>query len=144
MKFDIIPGMDFLMEKPHKKLFQGILSFISLILLISAFQFGLINQAISSTADCPFEPGHSAMCTDTPLEHIQEWQSFFTVLPTKEIFSLILVVSLSFVLFKAAKVFLQSYLLKTRHLFGYCCLNLVIQDPLKEAYSSGILNTKTF
>ena len=114
------------------------------ILIFGFFQleFGLTSN--KSEADCPFSAHSEAMCQMNPMEHIQEWQNAFTVLPTKNIVSVFLFI-LAFILI-GRFVFHNRFLVqRPSFLFLKNIINSFrIFNPLKDAFSNGILNPKIF
>lgn len=97
--------------------------------------------------NCPFG-GHSmAICQMNPMEHIQEWQSMFTMLPTQNLLSLLFAL---FALLAISKLrFWDKFSTPEPPLLlsinrSALINNFRIFDPLKEAFSNGILNPKVF
>lgn len=114
-------------------------------LLFGLSQMSMSMSTMDSKANCPFG-GHSmAICQLNPMEHIQEWQSMFTMLPAQNILLLL------FALF--AFLFIRKFhskfsipeppLTLPGDRLSYS-QSFQIFDPLKEAFSSGILNPKVF
>ena len=100
-----------------------------------------INKA---TANCPFSTHSEAICQMNPMEHIQEWQNAFTVLPTKNIVSIFLFI-LAFILIGGFTFYGRFLAQKPSFLFFKNIINSFrIFNPLKDAFSNGILNPKTF
>jgi hypothetical protein len=113
------------------------------VILFGFSQFGMGSNG--QNVNCPFS-GHSmSICNMNITEHIQEWQAMFASLPAKDIiatlFALFLLIALrKFLPFKTfsfpeIKKVHTYFLLKDR---------FQIFDPLKEAFSRGILNPKLF
>lgn len=129
--------------KKHSFTSAFVLNGLFLFLLLGTFYctaiMGLSNQKIS----CPFDAGHDVQCVETPLRHIQEWQNVFTVLPSNQLFILLSLASLVLAVFGTKKnifdKFASATLLKLKYLYSLPC-----QDHLKEAFSSGILNSKIY
>ncbi|OGI74912.1 hypothetical protein A3D36_01275 [Candidatus Nomurabacteria bacterium RIFCSPHIGHO2_02_FULL_36_29] len=121
----------------------------SAVLLFGFSGFGMMGMDMNSPmVNCPFG-GHSmSICKMNPMEHIQEWQSMFTTLPAKDALSSLLSILLALLalfglrFFKKfslhdqpwPEVYISPFYLRKRQIF----------DPLKEAFSSGILNPKIF
>ena len=120
----------------------------SAVLLFGFFGFGMGMDMNGTMINCPFA-GHSmSICKMNPMEHIQEWQSMFTTLPEKDTLSSLLSILLALLalfglrFFKKfslhdqpwPEVYINTFYLRKRQIF----------DPLKEAFSSGILNPKIF
>ena len=106
---------------------------------VLSFERGLPTQ------NCLFG-GHSiSICIMDPTEHIQEWQSMFTILPVKDtvsvLFLLLVVIAVSILPFWSRYSILDTQHLYTRLLSKK---KLYIPNPLEEAFSQGILNPKTF
>ena len=132
------------LNKKHLKIIQIIFGGLFLLVLFGSFQFAVTNHHVmGTTIDCPFEPGQHAMCDNTPLEHVEEWQNLFTVLPERTLsFSLFLVLFALFILTRRGVTLrkllnTQSFLSRTNKLNYFF-------DPIKEAFSSGILNPKIY
>lgn len=114
-------------------------------LLFGISQISMDMSTMDGKANCPFG-GHSmAICQMNPMEHIQEWQSMFTMLPVQNMLLAL------FALF----AFLCMRKLHSRFSTPEPPLSLTddcsaypqsfqIFNPLKEAFSSGILNPKVF
>lgn len=128
---------------------QKITFIFALFALLFSTAFLVSADALGITSDCPLMTGHSAsLCMMNPLEHIQEWQSAFTVTPAQNSsVSLFAVLLLSFAIlnikiWKKILLSLSSLLLvrKRRILIQL----LKIRDQFQEAFSSGILNPKAF
>lgn len=116
-------------------------------LLFGLLQINMYMSTMDGKANCPFS-GHSiVICQMNPMEHIQEWQSMFTTLPTKNALS-ILSVLLSLLVLLVLGFLNTTYSFKKPRLEQYVnpfYLNRVpIFNPLKEAFSRGILNPKLF
>ena len=118
-------------------------------LLFGFSGFGMMGMDMNSPmVNCPFG-GHSmSICKMNPMEHIQEWQSTFTTLPAKDALSSLLSILLALLALLGLRffrkfslhdqpwpeVYISPFYLRKRQIF----------DPLKEAFSSGILNPKIF
>ena len=116
-------------------------------LLFGISQISMDMKTMDGKANCPFG-GHSmAICQMNPMEHIQEWQSMFTMLPAKDALS-ILSVLLSLLTLLALRFLNTPSLFKKPRLEQYVnpfYFNRVpIFNPLQEAFSRGILNPKLF
>ncbi len=102
-------------------------------------------SAMDGKASCPFGGHLMAICQMNPLEHIQEWQSMFTMLPAQNIlFTFFALFAFLFApksgsrfsLSKLLLIFSSNRLLRSQ--------SFQIFDPLKQAFSNGILNPKVF
>lgn len=129
-------------------------------ILISLVVFSAITVIISCTShfgaklhiegqmsDCPFMPGHTSVCKMSPMEHMQAWQSMFTTLIEKDALYILYTLLVLFALL-GLKYFAKSSLYNLPRLelptdLGYL-KQLLLFDPLREAFSKGILNPKTF
>lgn len=115
------------------------------ILIFGFFQLesGMLNINKSET-NCPFSAHSEAMCQMNPMEHFQEWQNAFTVLPTKNIVSMFLFI-LTFILIGRFAFSNRFLVQKSSFLFLINIINSFrIFNPLKDAFSNGILNPKIF
>lgn len=130
------------------KSIQNIIKFILVItvfwvLLFGLFQMDMSMNTMNGQANCPFASHSMSICQMNPLEHISEWQSMFTVLPIKNI---LLILFALFTLIVVSKNTDWNKLLKLN--FNLYQNNRVLYaqvfNPLKEAYSKGILNPKLF
>lgn len=129
--------------KIPKIIIFSVITFTLYVILFGFSQFGM--GANGQAVKCPFS-GHSmSICNLNITEHIQEWQAMFTTLPSKDaiaiLFALFLFVALQKLTpwktfsFPEIKNVHTYFLLKDRfHIF----------DPLKDAFSRGILNPKLF
>ncbi len=110
-------------------------------------KFGMGMDMNGTMVNCPFG-GHSmSICKMNPMEHIQEWQSMFTTLPTKDALSflyafLALLVLLAIGTWK--KFSIHDQLWPEVYINPFYLRRYQIFDPLQEAFSSGILNPKIF
>ena len=134
---------------PIKLIKYSIALAVFAMLLFGFSGFGMMGMDMNSPmVNCPFG-GHSmSICKMNPMEHIQEWQSMFTTLPAKDALSSLLSILLALLalfglrFFKKfslhdqpwPEVYISPFYLRKRQIF----------DPLKEAFSSGILNPKIF
>lgn len=130
------------------KSIQNIIKFILVItvfwvLLFGLFQMDMSMNTMNGQANCPFASHSMSICQMNPLEHISEWQSMFTVLPIKNI---LLILFALFTLIVVSKNTDWNKLLKLNfHLYqNNRVLYAQVFNPLKEAYSKGILNPKLF
>lgn len=114
------------------------------ILLFGFFQLEVGVNMNKSMANCPFSAHSEAMCQMNPMEHFQGWQNAFTVLPTKNIVSMFLFI-LTFILM-GGFAFPDRFLVqRPSFLFLKNIINSFrIFNPLKDAFSNGILNPKIF
>lgn len=115
------------------------------VILFGFFHFGSNAHLRQGATNCPFMPGHTSMCKITPSEHMQSWLTQFTVVPTKENMSALFAVL--FLLFAIG----AGQRIRPLVVPPAITLNIsphrqfvYIFDPLKEAFSSGILNPKVY
>ena len=117
------------------------------ILIFGFFQLESGMLSINkSEINCPFSTHSEAMCQMNPMGHIQEWQSMFTMIPTQNI--LLLLFTLFILLVVSKLKFWNRFSTQEPPLLvlvsQFSLVNLKILDPLKIAFSRGILNPKTF
>lgn len=131
------------------KSIQNIIKFILVIpvfwmLLFGLFQMNIDMNTMDGKMNCPFSNHSMSICQMNPLEHIQEWQSMFTILPVQNLLSFLLALFALFIINKFTdwNKFLKS---KSSHLYqNNKALYTQVFNPLKYAYSRGILNPKLF
>lgn len=116
-------------------------------LLFGLSQMSMDMSTMGGKANCPLG-GHSmAICQMNPMEHIEEWQSIFTMLPAKDALS-ILFALLSLLALLALRFLNTPSLFKKPRLEQYVnpfyVNNVPIFNSLQEAFSRGILNPKIF
>lgn len=133
----------------RSKIFK-ILTFAIVGLTLFTVFFGLSHFGMSGhygpkMVNCPFMPGHSSICKMSPMEHIQAWQNMFTVLPAKEALSLVFSLLALLALLGVREIFYTSNPPLSNLYRNFFLKNRIsIPNPLKEAFSSGILNPKLF
>ncbi len=116
-------------------------------LLFGISQMSMDMSTMDGKANCPFG-GHSmAICQMNPMEHIQEWQSMFTMLPAQNTL-LILFTLFAFLAIRKLSAWNKLSIPEPPLVYSSgrsgSANNLQIFDPLKEAFSNGILNPKIF
>lgn len=114
-------------------------------LLFGISQISMDMNTMDGKANCPFG-GHSmTICQMNPMEHIQEWQSMFTMLPAQNILLLLFALFAVLLIRKLHSKFSipEPPLVLPSNLSAYS-QSFQIFDPLKEAFSNGILNPKIF
>ena len=137
---------------------KNVLNFL-LILGISAFLvvgvFGMSHmsdmkmKSDGTMSGCLFD-GQAEICPMTIAEHLSRWQGMFTAIPQKtDVLVQFLLLALAFVLIASA--FRQRLLLLLSAQFSdrwrfYLKQNphIPLFDPLREAFSQGILNPKIY
>ena len=133
---------------PIKLIKYSIALAVFAMLLFGFCGFGTNMDMNGAMVNCPFA-GHSmSICKMNPMEHIQEWQSMFTILPAKDTLSSLLSVLLALLVLLGLRffkkfslydqpwpeVYINPFYLRRSHIF----------NSLKEAFSNGILNPKIF
>ncbi len=131
----------------HKVVKVPIILYTFFVLLFGMSQMNMDMNSMDGKANCPLG-GHSvAICQMNPMEHIQEWQIMFTMLPAQNII----------IIFFGLFVFLAMSKLRFWNRFPIPGLsfstpikqslilnNFKIFSPLQEALSQGVLNPKLF
>lgn len=131
----------------------GSIKAIKAFLILSVFWmllFGLFavgGDVADPTQKCPFSNHSMVICQMNPTEHIQEWQSMFTMLPVQ---SAVLALLALFAFFAICKFKLRNRVSLSdpalvhsqRHRARYADFHIF--DPLKDAFSNGIINPKVF
>ncbi len=117
------------------------------VLLFGIFGFGSAMDMSIATGNCPFS-GHSmSICKMNPMEHIQEWQSMFTMIPAKDALSFLsaLLALLALLAIGAWKKFsIHDQPWPEIYIDPFYLRKYQIFNPLQEAFSNGILNPKIF
>lgn len=113
------------------------------VLLFGLFQFATGMDMTKPMVNCPFSSHSMSICKMNPLEHIQEWQSMFTTLPTKDVLFLLFIILASVVLSRI-KFWNKFSMPEPPLLYSLLASSSKIFHPLKLAYALGILNTKVF
>ena len=134
----------------RSNMIRNTFSFMTTI-FIMVMVFGLPQIGMDTggtTMRCPFS-GHSmSICSMNPLEHIEEWQSMFTALPSKDILLLILSIFLTILALLGLKYFKEISLSNLLRLEtgadSFYLRTVPIPNSLQEAFSQGILNPKLF
>lgn len=137
-----------MLSKKITKITTIILSVLVLWMLLFGLSQMIIDMnMMDAKANCPFG-GHSiALCQMNPMEHIQEWQSMFTILPAKNYLSLssALLVFLVLLALGSIKTFTEFNQSRFNSRTHYFYLNrFALFNQLRELFSSGILNPKIF
>lgn len=126
-----------------KKSLTIILSLVMLsVLLFSMGHFKIVQHIKGQLSNCPFATVHSSICEIGPVEHLQEWQNTLTSLPIKDIISILFTLLLLGILIWVGN-FPQNEI-KKLYSNRFSRYNFHIFDPIKEAFSAGILNPKVF
>lgn len=143
---------DFLLYYPHMFILRvqniikvPLILLVFLVLLFGFLQFGMNMDMKLGMVNCPLMPGHSTViCKMNPLEHIKEWQSVFTFLPSDTLFIFIFATLLFFVLKNFWQYSTSLFKISDSFLNFLFSNNFKIFDPLKEAFSQGLINPKVF
>ncbi len=128
---------------------KNIFSFIAMIfILIGIFGITEVGDMDGTIIICPFS-GHSmSICKMNPLEHIEEWQSMFTTLPSKGTLSVILSILLTLLALLGLKYFkklsLENFSRPETWMESFYSRTVPVFNHLQEAFSQGILNPKLF
>lgn len=92
--------------------------------------------------------GKTMLCKMGIVEHISLWQGMFTAVPQESLMLLALLILLVAVIFVIKNILAPSHLssseVLTRRLYSKEHPNLLLFNPLKEAFSQGILNPKIY
>lgn len=115
-----------------------------LVLFFGLSHFGMTGHSGQKLVNCPFMPGHSSICKMSPMEHIQAWQSMFTVLPAKEAILLLTLLALLVLLGFRTTLYATDQFDPDSYKNLFYKNKIPIPNSLKEAFSSGILNPKLF
>lgn len=126
----------------------GIIAFISVSFFGISLTMGMEMKDDGSMGGCLFT-GMEEICPMSFIEHLSRWQSMFTTTVAKNAFAQDLLLLLA-VVFVAVAIFKRSLLLLFSHYTTrwrfYIRHNpeLSLFNPLKEAFSQGILNPKIY
>lgn len=142
------------MEGTTKKFARFFLGFVLIALLTVAFfgmsqsMMGMDKRVDGTMSGCMFS-GQAEICTMTFSEHLAHWQGMFTTTAPQKALAFVLLILLAMVF--AAVVILKRNLFL---LFNYYATrwwlyiknnsHLLLFNPLREAFSQGILNPKIF
>jgi len=142
------------MEVTIKKFTRFLLGF-ALIAFISVAFFGMSHRAMGmenrsngAMDGCLFS-GKAEICTMTFSEHVAQWQSMFTTTaPQKALaFASLILLAIGFIAaatFQRNPFLLSSYYAIRWRLYIKQNPDLLLFNPLREAFSSGILHFKIF
>lgn len=143
----------YIMKIATKKSARFLLDF-AFIALLSVTFFGpsqavaMERQSDGTMSGCLFT-GMEKNCKMTLTEHLSQWQSMFTTTAPQKALALALLILLAVVFvavatFKRNLVFLFSYSSTRWRLYIRHNPELSLFDPLKKAFSHGILNPKIY
>lgn len=109
--------------------------------------FAIGGGVVDPTQKCLFSNHSMVLCQMNPIEHIQEWQNMFTMLPFQSAF-LALLALCAFLAIRTFKpwnrISLPNHDSMYSHRYKIRPADFPIFDPLKDAFSNGILNPKVF
>lgn len=87
-------------------------------------------------------------CSMGPLEHLTAWQSLYSALPsdttTLPLFALFFVLVFITILWKSPPFDLANVIITKQKSYARTQRNLIFTNALRQAFSSGILNTKVY
>ena len=123
----------------------SVILFTVWILVFGLFHLGFADTSMAG-ANCPLAPGHSAtLCINNPTEHIQEWQNMFMANPGLmgiSIFFILIVLSVISYLFTVYFSYNPEPI--SQKIYPSYFRETLIFNFIREAFSNGILNPKTF
>ncbi len=141
------------MEIATKKFARFLLGFALIAFLLVAFfgasqSMGMEEQNDGKMSGCVFS-GKVEICTMTFSEHISHWQNIFTTTAPQNALTLALLILLAVVFivvatFKRNLLLLSNYYTTRWRLYIRNNPELSLFDPIKEAFSQGILNPKIY
>lgn len=120
---------------------------VSLALLFSSICL-ICSDSVGRDTPCPLMTGHSAsLCSMSPLEHVREWQSAFTMTLVSD-FLVLVVGLLSFLgairVFATKRNILSAFFSSQIKTYFRIFARINISDPLSLAFSQGILNSRAY
>lgn len=124
-----------------------ILSFVGLTVFSLGHMGGMTASENGDMAGCIFT-GKTMLCKMSVIEHISLWQSMFVAIPQGSLMFMVLLILLVAVVFVTKNIlapprFSGSGVL-TKRLYLREHPDLLLFNPLQEAFSRGILNPKTY
>ena len=127
----------------------ALVAFLSIALFgISQTVMGMEKRSDGTMSGCMFN-GQAQICTMTFSEHVAHWQAMFTTTTPQKalVFALLVLLAVVFVavaILKRNLFLLFSYYATRWRLYIKHNPELSLLNPLKEAFSSGILHPKIF
>lgn len=126
----------------------GLIAFVAVAFFGISLTMGMEMRDDGSMGGCLFD-GRAEMCAMSFTEHLSQWHSMFTVpTPQKALaFALLLLFAVVFVaiaIFKRNLLLLFSYYTTRWRLYIRHNPELSLFNPLREAFSRGILNPKIY
>ncbi len=134
---------------PPRKIFASLALLFFVFVNILGVNATMSRGANGRMGNCPFAGSMTKICSMGAVEHISRWQSLFTTTaPQKAItFALLILLAVVFVAVAILKrnLFLLFSFYATRwRLYIKQNPHLSLFNPLREAFSQGILNPKIF
>ena len=116
-------------------------------LVLSAGTLGSLH-ALSMDADmsgCPLMAQSASLCRMSPIEHLALWQRLFSALPQRALLLVVVGFLLSAFLPRRAESMLTTRELGAPYqAYQRSVLTVISLDPLKSAFSQGILHPKIY
>ena len=147
--FDKISNMGIRSQKSQYGLAVLVgLSFLTLALIGPTHAFGMEMNKNGNMNGCIFT-GKAEICRMNFLEHLTSWQALFNVLPIKATTALLTTLLLFIFVFaiferKLCLIDLINPILNRKKLYSRSRLDFPSPNSLQEAFSQGILNSKTY
>lgn len=138
---------DFFLKPARIFIFTGLLAFV-LLEIFGLGQFADMPMNEDGGMEGCIFMGKTMFCKMSVIEHIALWQSMFTAVPQKSAMFLVLSILLIVVIFITKNILAPPRLFK-RYAPAYKLYltehpNLPLCNPLKTAFSRGILNPKIY
>lgn len=125
----------------------GLFAFVTLSILGLGHMNGMETNKDGNMEGCIFT-GKTMLCKMDVVEHISLWQSIFTAMPQENLTLFALLILLAVVIFITKNIFAPSRLFRsetsTDRLYLKERPDFSFFNPLKEAFSQGILNPKIY
>ena len=134
----------------HGKLSENLIIFVlTSFAFVSIFgtSMGMEARDGQQMSSCPFMASEASICQMSVTEHISQWQQAFLGVPSKTNFLALALILAAAVLVTFAKSLFQPKKLTelAARLFAYHKEHLVrVLDPLRIAFSDGILNPRIY
>lgn len=126
----------------------GLLAFVTVSMFgLSHHMSGMTEDENGDMAGCVFT-GKTMLCKMSVIEHISLWQSMFTAMPQESFMLFALLILLVVVIFVIKNILVRARLSGSGAFINKLSLkknpDLTLFNPLKEAFSQGILNPKIY
>lgn len=105
--------------------------------------FGMETKSDGTMRGCIFS-GNAALCSMGLIEHITQWQNLFSAIPIKTILALGIIVLISLVLGQRRQNLLSGQMDLPKQFSNANDHGASIFNPLKLAFSQGILHPKVY